>query len=192
MKTERIIHSWGIITLDGKGPYLAGLEPSGLLRTSTALVHFDPETMTARTASGRPYRLAGPEVRREAMNALLSIWDIGNAKLAFLDMDEVLPTIVRNGNQPQDFSREEKAENRRLQVEYTARSVAHFVGLCERWHGIALEDLADATTLPLEEWRGLVEGKPSDTVTVEQAEDALRLASMVFNGEIVIAKGRKP
>lgn len=192
MKSERIIHSWGILTLDAKGPYLAGKELSGLLRTSTALVFFDPETMTARTASGRPYRLVGPEVRREAMNALLSIWDIGEARLTFLEMDEVQPTIIANGNQPQAFTPEEQADNRRLQLEYTARSVAHFVDLCERYRDVTLEDLANATTLPLEEWRGLVEGKPSDDITVEQVEGALNLAAMVFKGDLVVARGRKP
>lgn len=193
MKTERVIHSWGILTLDGKGPYLAGLEPSGLMRTSTALVDFDGTEMTARTASGRPYRLVGPAVRRKALHSLLSIWDIGTAQPRFLEMDEVLDVIARNGNKAQDLTPEEEAENRCLRLEVMGRSIAHFADMCERYRGVTLEDIAAATTLSLEEWRGLIEGKPADTVTVDQAEDALRLAAGVFNGELVVTKlGRKP
>lgn len=68
---------------------------------------------------------------------------------------------------------EEERDNRRLILDATGRSIRHYVELCERIRDVTLEDLADATTIPRDEWRGLIEGKPSDDVTVEQAEGAL-------------------
>ena len=53
-------------------------------------------------------------------------------------------------------------------------------------------NIAEVSDLSLTEWRSLNEGTPADTVTVDRAEDALRMAAGVFNGEVVITPGRTP
>lgn len=191
MKTERTLTSWGILVIDGHGPYLAGTEPSGMMRTSTALLEFDEATMTAKTAAGRPYRLVGPEVRREAVNTLLSLWELPDGvRPRFLDLDEVVPTIERNGNRPQDLTPEQEADLRLQRLLITGRSIAKYVDWCERYQDVTLEDFAEVSDLSLEEWRSIVDGAPAGTITVERAEAALMLAANVFNGDAVLPRTR--
>lgn len=59
MKSERILVRWGLVSLNGGGPYLAGMESSCETRTSTPLMELDLKAGTALTASGRPYRMQG-------------------------------------------------------------------------------------------------------------------------------------
>lgn len=183
MKGERVMSKWGLITLSGKGPIIAGEEAGGLLRTSTPLVEFDCETMRCTTASGRPYRLAGYEDRKAAMNALLSFYDITGARPLFLDPSEVIDVIRRNGNRPQELSAEERAEIKRVRLEMLGREISHWLGIAERWHGLMLEQIAEASPLPFETIEKMSRGLPAD-VTVDEAEALLELVSAAVNDQV--------
>ena len=74
MKSERILISWGLVSENGRGPYLAGLELDGPTRTSTPLVELDLEGKTALTSSGRRYSLQCEPDPAYAVAVARSVW----------------------------------------------------------------------------------------------------------------------
>lgn len=119
-KQERIITRWGLVVVGGHGPIVAGDE-DGARRTSTKLVEFDPVALTGVTATGRPYRLLGSSDPAHAIRCVLSLWDIGNAKLEIVSPEEAVSRVA--DNEPFDFSEEEKRELAVKKMEYYAGEI---------------------------------------------------------------------
>jgi hypothetical protein len=95
-KTVRTLLRWGLVSENGRGPFLAGMERLTQTRCSTALVALDVENGTALTASGRPYRLCGPCDSQFARSVARSIW--GVADIRALTSQEAVEMIDAHGN----------------------------------------------------------------------------------------------
>ena len=102
MKSPRTLIRWGLISENGRGPYLAGLQNNLQARMSTALVNLDPADMTTLTASGRPYHLVGAPDPDYALATARDIWgqyfDLAGSVIRSLTVDEAVEMIKANGN----------------------------------------------------------------------------------------------
>jgi hypothetical protein len=96
MKTVCILLRWGLVSFDGRGPHLAGMERLTLTRCSTAIVELEVEKGSALTASGRTYRLCGPCDSEFALTVAKSIW--GGSDIRSLTSQEAVEMIDANGN----------------------------------------------------------------------------------------------
>lgn len=113
MKSERTLIYWGLVSENGRGPYLAGLELNGTTRTSTPLVKLDVEAGTALTASGRRYRLQGEPDPDYALKIANMVWgqyfDLTDSIIEALSPAEAKAMIVWRRNKPFDDTPEERA-----------------------------------------------------------------------------------
>lgn len=104
MKAERMLVYWGLISKNGRGPYLAGLELDGGTGTSTQLVELDIEGRTALTASGRSYRLQGEPDPAYALAVAKSVWgqyfDLEGSAIEALSPAAAKAMIVWQRNEP--------------------------------------------------------------------------------------------
>lgn len=117
MKSVRTLSRWGLVSLNGTGPYLAGYEVGQGLRCSTPLVEFNPVAGTALTSSGRPYRLLDDDNPRYGYLVAVDVWgdhfDLSKSVIVPLTVDEAVEMIVANGNEPYNRTIAEENELRR-------------------------------------------------------------------------------
>lgn len=171
VKVERQLYKWGIALLDGKGPILAGDE-NGLLRTSTPLVKFDAYSLTATTASGRPYRLLGRADDWTALEAIRVLWGVGSAHVELMSPEQCERRLAEQPNAPFEHAPDEQ---RRLDG-LRRRSLWSDI----RWHavvsGMSEEDLSRLSGLPLDVLRRLGSDREAslDGISIDEAEEALR------------------
>lgn len=113
MKSEQILVQWGLVSENGRGPYLAGREDFGQTRTSTPLLELDLEAGTALTASDRRYRLQGKPDPDYALLVARSVWgdyfDLTGSVIRSLSPAEATTMIRWNGNRLYDDTPEERA-----------------------------------------------------------------------------------
>lgn len=120
MKRERILFRWAFLMAGDTGPVIAGCEGMSVQRTSTPLVELDLDTMTAVTASGRPYRLLGPSEPGYALNAFHSLWDAGDTDIIVVSPWDAVRLIREKGNKPFSFTAEEQARLDLARLQHTA------------------------------------------------------------------------
>lgn len=116
-KSIRTLSNWGLVSLNGSGPYLAGYEVGQGTRCSTPLVEFDPEKGTALTSSGRPYHLIGAPDPGYGLYTAIEVWgqyfDIAESTIVTLSADDAVAMITANANAPYDRTLEEENALRR-------------------------------------------------------------------------------
>ena len=104
MKAERILVQWGLVSENGRGPYIAGREDFGQTRTSTPLLELDAEAGTALTASGRRYRLHGQPDPDYALLVARSVWgdyfDLSGSVIESVTLAEAQAMIRWRRNKP--------------------------------------------------------------------------------------------
>lgn len=76
---EEILTDWRIFRLPNGDQHFCGFRENGAtIRTSSRIILFHAETNTGMTASGRIYRLQGPQGRIEHLRVAVGLWCIGN------------------------------------------------------------------------------------------------------------------
>mgnify|MGYP001042641467 CR=1 FL=1 len=117
MKTPRLLSRWGLVSLNGHGPYLAGYEVGQGTRTSTPLLELDPDLGTALTSSGRPYFFNGEPDPDYGLATALDVWGqyfgLAKSTIRSLNVDEAAAMITANGNTPYNRTIEEENALRR-------------------------------------------------------------------------------
>jgi hypothetical protein len=112
MKPARTLIRYGLVALNGGGPYLAGLQDHGGRRTSTPLVELDLAAGTAVTASGRPYVLQGQPDAAFGLEVALSVWrsyfNMTGADVVALSPEEAVSLMSEKGNAPFTETLEER------------------------------------------------------------------------------------
>lgn len=116
-KSVRTLSRWGLVSLNGDGPYLAGYEVGQGKRTSTPLVEFDPGNGNALTSSGRPYALLEDDNSPYGYLVARDVWaqyfDLKKSVIVGLTIDEAVAMIAANGNTPYNRTLEEENALRR-------------------------------------------------------------------------------
>lgn len=116
-RSVRTLSYWGLVSLNGDGPYLAGYEVGQGTRTSTPLCEFDPVAGTALTSSGRPYRLVGDPLQGYGIATAIDVWsqyfDLSESTIRSLAVEEAVAMIAANGNAPYNRTVEEETALRR-------------------------------------------------------------------------------
>lgn len=181
-KTERILHFWALVSENGRGPHLAGMDTFGVMRTSTALVEFDPVAGTAKTASGRPYRLDGPAEPDYGLAVAHELWsrvyNLEGSDIRTLSPDEAVALISERGNRL--FGSSLEADGRRnvfrdldlpnpdvLMVKTDAAiSIASLI----QERGLSVEEAADIVGIEAYQLRGIIERGRFDDVSVERLD----------------------
>lgn len=174
MKPARIVTRWSPILLNKQYVSLCGEDQFGDTWVSTTLAELDIETMTARTVSGRPYRLYGdpdPDYALEqALGILSRTYDLDGATVEAITLEEADAWLRGLPEQPrlsdEDMDRNEK--NRRRETWTWLRLEAVASGLDD----IALSGV---TELPLHIVQALRLGNDDllDDVTTYEAEEGL-------------------
>lgn len=174
MKPARIVTRWSPILLNKQYVSLCGEDQFGDAWVSTTLAELDIETMTARTVSGRPYRLYGdpdPDYALEqALGILSRTYDLDGATVEAITLEEADAWLRGLPEQPrlsdEDMDRNER--NRRRETWTWLRLEAVASGLDD----IALSGV---TELPLHIVQALRLGNDDllDDVTTYEAEEGL-------------------
>jgi hypothetical protein len=123
------------------------------------------------TASGRPYRLAGPPDPGYALRALHGLWNVGSLEIVVLTPREALPFV--DLNRPFDRTPEEQA----AVDEWKLPQVAGQTALLMLNRGLSNERAAEIAGISRERLEDLIEGS-REGWTVAEAEDVFdRLAA---------------
>lgn len=94
---EAILRNYRVYSADD-GHHFAGLnEVTGKGRVSTAIVTWDPDTMTGTTQSGRRYRLEGPPDDTGVAQVAWVTWSMGYGISEFTDVTAEYSPAARPG-----------------------------------------------------------------------------------------------
>lgn len=149
MKPARIITAWSPILIDRKFVSLCGEDQYGDAWVSTTLAELDVENRTAKTISGRPYKLHGepdPDYAlRQALSILGRAYDLSTGSVEAITLEEADAWLRGLPTKPRLSADEQVAneEHRRRQT----------WGLLQ-WHvsesGLSDVEVAEVTGLPLD------------------------------------------
>src|SRR5690606_5756559 len=117
------------------GPYVAGRDVFGTLRTSTAVVSYDPVRQRCETASGAVYRLEPDGENRVAAKIAITTHFIVEAdvQVGFVDPADAADLIVANGNALR-ITPEERAAMVAQRTEAFVREIADGLAMADRLH----------------------------------------------------------
>lgn len=176
MKPARIITGWSPILIDRKFVSLSGEDQYGEHWVSTTLAELDVEARTARTVSGRPYRLYGdpdPDYALEqALGILSRTYDLDGATVEAITLEEADAWLRGLPAKPR-LSPDEQVANEQHRRRQTW-------GLLQ-WHasesGLSDVEISEVTGLPLDVIVSLHRGVESlgDVPTGEVEEGLGRL-----------------
>lgn len=191
MKSTRHLRDWGFVTVGGAGPVVCGSEGIRSLRVSTPIIEFDPETRLALTSSQRPYELHGPEQPTRALEIFRSFYTT-HLPVAAVSPEHVMDVVRANGNRPFELSSPEDADARAARLLEIGGKVAQALYNLETLHGVNIMQIAASTGAPLHEVQRLVEGEPSESMSVPAAEKILETVELLLNDpDIADAYGQR-
>jgi len=193
MIRTRMMRDWALWTVNGRGPYVAGRDVFGTLRTSTAVVAYDPVRQRCETASGAIYRLdEDGENRVAAKIAIGTHFVVGDdVTIGFVDPADVVAVIERNGNASR-VSPEERAALVAQRTEVFVREIADGLAMADRLHGVSVEDIAQGSHLSADVIVRIASGERPEGVTDDDVEDVNRLVWEVVKSGVAPAAGTKP
>lgn len=176
MKPARIISLWSPIFIDRKYVSLCGEDQYGDTWISTTLAELDVEAKTARTISGRPYKLHGepdPDYAlRQALSILSRTYDLTGTTVEAITLEEADAWLRGLPAKPR-LSTDEQAANEVHRRRQTWGQL--------QWHasesGLSSVEISEVTGLPLDVITGLHRGVASlgDVPTGEVEEGLGRL-----------------
>jgi hypothetical protein len=157
-KSTRTLLYWGLVSLNGQGPYLAGYEAGQGTRCSTPLVEFDPEAGTAITSTGRPYHLVGKSDPYYGLHTSMEVWgqyfNLEKSTIVVLTDDEAIAMIATNGNAPYNRT---IAEESALRRQYGLPQVADESEVVPLSDSISDLIIPDPTDEEMDELEGIAE-----------------------------------
>lgn len=156
-KPARIISLWSPILLNSKYVSLSGEDQYGEHWVSTTIAELDVGGMTARTISGRPYKLYGDPDPDYALSQALRIlsrsYDLEGSTVEAISLEEA-DAWLRGLSKKPSLSPDEKVANE----DHRRRQTWGFM----QWHaiesGLTNNELAEITGLPVEVFRHLHRG----------------------------------
>ncbi|UVK44387.1 helix-turn-helix domain-containing protein [Mesorhizobium sp. AR07] len=181
-KTERVVHFWALISENGRGPHVAGMDAFGVMCTSTALVEFDPIAGTAKTASGRPYRLDGPPEPDYGLAVAHELWsrvyNLEGSDIRSLSPDEAVALISKRGNKffgcsPKAYGRGNVFRDLDLpnpDVLMVKTDAAISIASLIHERGLSVEEAAEIVGIEAHQLRGIIERGRFDDVSVERLD----------------------
>lgn len=148
-KPARIISLWSPILIDRKYVSLCGEDQFGDAWVSTTLAEIDVENRTARTISGRPYRLHGepdPDYAlRQALSILGRAYDLTGTTVEAISLEEADAWLRGLPTKPM-LSEDEQAANDAHRRRQTWGQL--------QWHasesGLSAVEISEVTGLPLD------------------------------------------
>lgn len=173
------LSNWGLVSLNGHGPYLAGHEVGQGTRTSTPLVEFDPVNGTALTSSGRPYSLVGKPNLDYALATAVDVWGqyfgLEKSTIVALTADEAIAMITAKGNTPYDRTIDEENALRR---KYGIPEVADESEISQVSAVLSNSNIPDPDSEEIESYESFGSGNVFRDLGVDNPEERLAKADV--------------